>query len=272
MLFVFLLLCGPAHAQRFQQQDGLFYEVPDSADLQNQNFFNLDNRIYTPGKEFIYAYTLVKNDSALRVGTNARNDTKTKEWIFTSEANSDSLTIHYMGIKVLSGYGGLDQLFPDYSQTVIEQRYYSADTTLLFEGSTGLIENSNNVWLHPFRGKYFSVTEFSPFPYIKLPLKAGTSWTWKLNDISERWSDPRIVSYQGKQSAEYGYRIIGNKKIKTAMGKLRCHITLATAITSLGISTLVSYFHPQYGFVQLSYVNIDGTQIQLALVGVRNYR
>ncbi len=126
----------------------------------------------------------------------------------------------------------------------------------------------HNIWLHPFRGKYFSVLEFSPFPYIKFPAKQGFSWKWVLNDISERWSDKRIVQYSGKQQASYNYKITGTKTLNTSFGRLNCIRIEAIAETSLGITKLTSYYNKKYGFVALDYSNIDRSIIKLKLIEV----
>ncbi|MGZ8545009.1 MAG: hypothetical protein ACXWV0_06915 [Flavisolibacter sp.] len=265
-----LLFHLSASGQQLQHQDGLYYEVPDSSNLGNPDFFNQDNQIYKPGREFIYAYYLLKKADSFYVRVNQINDTKTQNWTLISPAQIDSLTIGFMGFEVQRGYGGMDHLFPDYSQTIIAQKYYSVHKQLLFDGSTGLIENKNNIWLHPFRGKYFSVLEFSPFPYVQLPLVKGNRWTWLLTDISERWSDNRIITYQGKQQATYQYKITGKKNIQTTFGPKICYVTEAEANTTLGLTRLTSYFHPEMGFMRLDYTNIDGSVIRLVLVEVRS--
>ncbi|MCX6275710.1 MAG: hypothetical protein NTV09_10945 [Bacteroidetes bacterium] len=271
--FLTLLAMVPAlsisiQAQSYRQLDGLYYETPDSANIGNKDFYNMDNRVYIPGKEFIFSYLIIKNADTLLIRIDSSGDTKTHNWTFVKKKDADSLTIQKLGIKVLEGYGGLDQLFPDFSQTVIQQSYYS-DSSILFDGYTGLIENDSNTWLHPFRGKYFSVLEFSPFPYIKLPAKKGSTWTWVLNDISERWSDKRIIDYSGKQHANYTYRNTGFKNILTPFGVKVCSVIEATAMTSLGISRLTSYYNESHGFLLLEYRNIDGSLIELLLTSVK---
>jgi hypothetical protein len=263
----FTFFCGLVFGQNFRQQDNLYYELPDSVTVKNTNFFNLDNNIYKPGIEFKFSYQIIKNGDTLLVRVDKKGDTKTSNWTFVKEGNVDSLTIQYVSFKILEGYGGLDQLFPDYSQTVIQQNYYSG-SGLLFDGTTGLIENMHNVWLHPFRGKYFSVLEFSPFPYIKFPATPGSNWKWILNDISERWSDKRIIEYSGKQQAIYAYRVTGTKTLNTSLGKLKCVVTKGIANTGLGITKLTSYFNKRYGFVALDYSNIDGSIVKLKLLEV----
>lgn len=267
LLFLLMFFCKLIYGQKYQQQDNLYYEFPDSITVKNKNFFNLDNNIYKPGVEFKFSYQIIKNGDTLLVRVDKIGDTKTANWTFVKEQDIDNLTIRYLSFKISEGYGGLDHLFPDYSQTIIQQNYYSANG-LLFDGATGLIENIHNVWLHPFRGKYFSVLEFSPFPYIKFPAKPSSNWTWILNDISERWSDNRIIEYSGKQHANYKYKIIKKKTLNTSFGKLNCIVTEAIANTSLGSTKLTSYFNKKYGFVALDYSNIDGSIVKLKLIEV----
>src|SRR2546423_3903264 len=233
LMFPFTFFCELVFGQKYRQQDNLYYEFPDSMTVKNKKFFNLDNNIYKPGIEFKFSYQIIKNGDTLLVKVDKTGDTKTSNWTFVKQQNADSLTIHYLSFKILEGYGGLDHLFPDYSQTVIQQNYYS-NNSLLFDGTTGLIENMYNVWLHPFRGKYFSVLELSPFPYMKFPAKRGSNWKWILNEISERWSDKRIIEYSGKQQANYEYKITGTKTLNTSLGKLNCVIIEGVANTSLG--------------------------------------
>lgn len=267
LIFLFTFFCAVVFGQNYQQQDDLYYELPDSTTIQDKNFFNVDNHIYKPGIEFKFSYQIIKNRDTLMVSVDKIGDPKTSTWSLVKEKNADSFTIRYVSFKVLDGYGGLDHLFPDYSQTIIQQNYYSADA-LLFDGLTGIIENSRNVWLHPFRGKYFSVLEFSPFPYIKFPATSNVSWKWGLNDISDRWSDKRIIEYRGKQRASYEYTINGTTLLNTSLGQLHCIVVDAVANTSLGVSRLTAYFNQKFGFVQLDYRNIDGSQIKFKLIEV----
>ncbi len=125
LILICTSFCELVFSQKYQQQDGLYYEFPDSLNVKNASFFNLDNHIYKPGMEFKFSYQIIKNDDTLLVRVAKLADTKTSDWTFVKEQKSDSLTIHYLSFKVLDGYGGLDHLFPDYSQTIIQQNYYS---------------------------------------------------------------------------------------------------------------------------------------------------
>lgn len=264
LLFSFAII-NMVNAQ-YDQLDGLYFEVPEKNNT-DQNFFNRDNQIYTIGKEFVYSYRLYRDRQSTFVTVQQKNDPQTKSWRFTN-SKIDSLTIQFLSFTILDGYGGMDHLFPDYSQTIIQQKYIAVNGDVLFDGATGLIENGKNIWLHPFRGKYFSVTEFSPFPYVQLPLKTGTKWNWRLPYIDSRWSDPRIIEYKGKVEATYRYQIVEEKKIETAFGALSCFVIDAVAENRIGKSKLRSYFHPLYGFVLLEYSTIDNGKLILELVQI----
>lgn len=274
--FLLILLFGLfiSADNQFKNSDGVLVEDPGT-DNQDHDFFNKDNKIYLPGHEFIYSYTIKKNSYTIKKNqkklycrTSAVNDTDTKNWTFVKPNEIDDLTIKYVGFKVLPGYGGMDDLFSDFSQTVVEQKYWSSNMTLLMDGSTGLVENAANVWLHPFRGKYFSATQMSPFPFIKFPLKKGETWDWNL-EIDSRWSDPRIISYDGKLPAKYKYELIDTQTISSQLGRLECSVIEGVATNRLGQSKLRSYFNSKYGFVRLEYKNIDESEIIFELTKVQ---
>src|SRR5262249_30644513 len=151
-----LLLAGGGSMKDW---NGLLLEVPD-AGRRDPDFFNRDNTIYLPGRTFVYSYAIRKDGAEVLCRTDAAGNHETKAGTFVKRGDADALTIRYVGFTVLPGYGGMDDLFPDFGQTVVAQKYWSSDMTVLFDGTTGLVENAANVWLHPFRGKFFSVTEF----------------------------------------------------------------------------------------------------------------
>lgn len=254
--------------RKLQDADGLQVELPNPA-IDDPNFFNADNRIYRPGREFVYSYTVVKDGSDVLVRTSAVDDTETRNWTLVRPEQADGLTIRNVGFEVMDGYGGLDDLFPDFSQTVVTQKYWNSGMSLLFDGATGLVENVANVWLHPFRAKYFSVTQLSPFPFFKYATESGQTWSWKLAEIDDRWSDPRIVEYSGNLSASYEYRVGGTKRVDVEGQDLECTVVESVATSRLGKSRLESCFNDKYGFIELKYSNLDGSKVDFVLSRVR---
>lgn len=249
--------------------NGLHFEIPNSSN-ENENFFNIDNKVYIPGKTFIFSYLFIKNADTSLCRVESILDQDRKKWTLLDVKLKDSLAIVHIGFKIQKGYGDLRHLFPEYSQTVIQQVYYSEDKILLSEGLTGLVENDSNVWIHPFRDKCFSITELSPFLFVKFPLVIGKKWTWRLEDIEEKWSDARFIEYHGKVTATYIYEITNRQKLNTPFGSLDCYVIKAEARNRLGRSYLTSYFNEKYGFVKLIYQNIDGSEIEQTLIEVRN--
>jgi hypothetical protein len=270
ILLPLILLISVLSAEQdanYSNWNGLLLERSDPT-KHDEDFFNRDNEIYLPGREFVFSYRLMKGGKSFYCRTSERGDVKTKTWSLVKTSAADKLTIKYIGFRVLPGYGGLTQLFPDYGQTVIQQLYYSSNKTLLQEGLTGLVENPKNVWVHPFRAKVFSVTEMSPFPYVKRPLKVGQQWSWRLDDIDDRWSDPRLVEYHGKVTSTYEYAVRGYRMLHTRLGKLNCIVIDASAKSRVGYARLRSYFHPTFGFVRLEYDNVDKSKLTIELVSL----
>ena len=114
---------------------------------------------------------------------------------------------------------------------------------------------------------FFEILELNPFPYIKAPFKIGTKWNWKLK-IGDYWSDKRGLEWKGEIENVYDYEIKKNKIISTKLGNLECFIVNATAKSRIGVTGLISYFNPKYGFVKLEYNNIDGTKTVLELENI----
>ena len=42
---------------------------------------------------------------------------------------------------------------------------------------TGIIENVEKIWTHPFRSNQYNFTQVAPFPQVELPLKIGKKWS-----------------------------------------------------------------------------------------------
>ncbi|UPL50780.1 hypothetical protein [Hymenobacter sublimis] len=136
---------------------------------------------------------------------------------------------------------------------------------------TGVAESPRGVWIHPPRYGEYAILELSPFPEIRLPFKPGQEWDWELS-VGSYWSNPAWAVWQGQMQVKTHYKSVGQQRVATPLGKLECQQVTAVARCSAGQATLSLLFHPQYGFVELDYVNIDGGRLrfQLLSVGVVN--
>ncbi|MEO0041201.1 MAG: hypothetical protein RL329_649, partial [Bacteroidota bacterium] len=132
--------------------------------------FNQDNTIYHCNKEFIFDYTIIKEQDSLycqfiqqRYGL--------PDWLLVSKKGiHPAFTVRKIGMAILPST-------EEDSQSWMVFRYYDqADSLLAGWEKTGLIDNPKNIWLHPPRSGFFAVTEFNSFPFIKQPYKIGTAW------------------------------------------------------------------------------------------------
>lgn len=138
-------------------------------------------------------------------------------------------------------------------------------------GATGVKEGPNGVWIHPPRFDEYKILELSPFPEIKLPFQIEQEWDWALG-VGPQWSDPTWAVWREEITVRTRYKSAGKQTINTPFGLLTCQHVTAEARSPVGKSTLELLFHPQYGFVELNYRNIDGQRLrfQLHSVGIEN--
>ena len=237
-----------------------------TADLMLLDSVDRDNKIYTVGTKMGFDYYFIKNQDTLKVLL--LDDMPYREassWVLvkadTVSENTKSLLIHKMTVEILK-----NSLFNG-TQTSGQMDYLNAYNQSLITSWTGIIEDKNRVWWHPFRAYHFFATEFSPFPEILTPFKIGTSWNQTVrvgkNTEALEWVD----DFEGNiLPVKSHYEITKKEKINTAFGVLKCWVVTAKAINQFGEATLISYFHEEYGFVRWDYVNIDGIRLVIDLV------
>ncbi|MHC5353712.1 hypothetical protein ACYSNX_05955 [Myroides sp. LJL115] len=237
-LFVFLLLIiyGSSNAQQY---DKVFIE---------KSKVDKNNVVYRVGSNFYY---MVKIQS------------ENKEY-YLDKAQKDSLTtnkneaIDEIQLSVVKSklFGRTNK-----NQTEIKYSDYPNPT---FRTSTGLVDNQENIWLHPPRFGYLKALETCPFPYIKLQERTGFTWTDQMS-IAPYWGDPRWGVWEGRLLLNYTYEIQGQDTLTTPLGELKTTKVYGIATTDIGQSSLVAYFNETYGFVNLEYTLFNGDIIILEL-------
>lgn len=130
---------------------------------------------------------------------------------------------------------------------------------------TGLVENKYNLWVHPPRFSLFEILELNPFPYIKLPARLGNEWTDSLK-IGAQWSNPLWKVWTGSVVLDYKYKITEHKSMIFRKQAVLCWVIESSAKSRLGETKLISYFNEEYGFIQMDYQNIDGSNISFNLL------
>ena len=229
--------------------------------------YNTDNTVFTVGKTFTYAFTHVTADGqTLYFCDNPGEKPYDKAWHFAT--GDSACRLDRVKICVTPGLKPFFAMMPGYSQTVLEYTYYSSSGKAAFASSSGVIENSKNVWMHPPRDKYFRILELNPFPFIRFPYREGATWKWKL-DVGASWSDVRWKTWDGMLHIRYRYHMGETETIPIpGGGEAECRIVRAEAVSRIGKTTLVLHYHPVYGFVRMHYVNIDGSRTFLDLITV----
>ncbi len=124
--------------------------------------------------------------------------------------------------------------------------------------STGFIENTAKIFIHPPRHNQYSITEVAPFPQIIYPIELNKEYK-SLNFIGSGWGD------WSNLKMIYNYKIIGKTKITISNNTYDCWIIQSISESELGLSTLKFLFNEQVGFVKMSYSFYDNTKIELQL-------
>jgi len=146
--------------------------------------------------------------------------------------------------------------------SVVGKRFWNCIDT------TGIIENSKEVWIHPFRNNEFYKTEIAAFPTVVLPLSDTTlqSMNGGSTHIMGNWG--LYNNTETKQSFEYI-----NKELKfySDIGEIECHKIIGIGDNSrYGKSMLEFYFNEDYGFTEMNYLTYDGDSILFKIIKVIN--
>ncbi len=85
---------------------------------------------------------------------------------------------------------------------------WTEDIKNLEKEKTGVLENTETIFLHPPRNKDYAILEFSPFPLVHFPLSVGQEWTWSL-DIGTHWAKQAgIKNFEGLQTFTHSYPVL----------------------------------------------------------------
>jgi hypothetical protein len=121
----------------------------------------------------------------------------------------------------------------------------------------GVIENSEQVWIHPLRCNYFFFTEVAPFPMVYRPIYKGQTWQDSLKVlIGGDWSNKTI---------QHQYRVIQQVNRRYGEHNLACWQIKAKGRFDLGVSYLEYFFNEENGFVEMNYVNFGGQKLNIVL-------
>ncbi len=129
---------------------------------------------------------------------------------------------------------------------------------------TGIIENEDEIWMHPFRSNQYSFTEVAPFPEINLPLEIGKTWTGGLS-IMDGWGDWEHTR------GSFAYEVVSREDVEVPYGRvLNAWKIQSTATYPFGTSKLDYWFDDELGFVKKEYENYGGQRLTIVLEEIAN--
>ena len=130
---------------------------------------------------------------------------------------------------------------------------------------TGVIENVEKIWTHPFRSNQYSFTQVAPFPQIELPLRIGKKWTDNNISLKEGFGDWANMKVKSE------FEIIETADIQTEYGEFKNSWKIkAVATFPLGKSELIYWFNEEFGFVKLDYTNYGNQRLKIEVAAIKD--
>lgn len=132
------------------------------------------------------------------------------------------------------------------------------------ESRSGVVENDSTVWIHPFRDNQYLYTEVAPFPQVrKNKLAIGNQWSGGILFIMKGWG-----KLKGRVKSTYYVSNMIEKKYNNELLSECWVIDAKGEHNKLGISTLNTIYHKDYGFLEMNYTIYNGAKIQFILENV----
>lgn len=228
-----------------QQEKRSFEDIPciESPNISNNN----QRHIYKPCRTFIYKARYWDHEYNLLSDELIQVDVPGRAWEHQPD-RQDEIVIQYQynaeDIGRLQSY----RLNPDLS-------YWTEKTT------TGIIEDEDQFWIHPFRSNQYDFTEVAPFPEVTFPLSIGKIWGGSLS-IGEGWG------VWSNSSVNHRYEIIAHEEVEIPFAVLKAWEISSIATAPYGTSFHNFWFNEEYGFVKMTVNNYAGQVLQFQLLEV----
>ncbi|MDM1501976.1 hypothetical protein HX071_07140 [Myroides marinus] len=212
-----------------------------------------NNSIYKVGRNFYYTYNI--EDAQ---GQELFVSDKDKNILTSNEDEAMKAQMKWEIIEPLKGKR------TNRRQTEIK---FSFVPNIWVTSFTGVVENEQNIWVHPIRMLFFKSLQTAPYPYIHVDKSIGYTWSDQMM-IGDYWSSPLWGEWKKGLLLDYTYTITDEVELTTALGVLHCQKVVSSAKSRLGETTLVSYFSKEYGFVRMEYKLLTGLEVVLDLTKV----
>ena len=208
--------------------------------------------VFKPCRELTYLATFVNNDGELITKSRIRFIPSGKRWAYQPE-KQDEIIVQYEFTKA------------DFERNKKYQLNESLPTDQWTSVvKTGIIENVEEIWMHPFRDNQYNFTEVAPFPQVQLPMEIGKAWKEQISPKGGYgdWSNKTIIS---------DFQVVLKESIIVPYGKINdCWKISARSIFDLGESHLEYWFNEKLGFVKFIYVNYGKQKLTIELQLVEN--
>ena len=143
------------------------------------------------------------------------------------------------------------------NKSILERKWQNQETT-------GIIENVEEIWTHPFRSNQYNFTQVAPFPQIELPLEIGKKWSDNKISLREGFGDWNNMKVKSE------FEVIENRDIQTEYGGFKNSWKIKAISTfPLGQSELVYWYQKNYGFVKLEYVNYGNQRLEIEIIKIK---
>ncbi len=279
-LFLIIISAVQLVSQELLYDSGLYYEKPIYSDT-SQSRYSLDNLSYKKNMIFLYDYYFIDKMGAkkkflmkgnmLNPDLNSENPMNLTDYVNPPDSAIDKIKL--IVSDWLNSYCSNDS---NCTQTVFSYDYLykngnPKDDFSWLDGTSGVIDNRKNLWMHPPRDYGFKILQLNPFPFYYLEEQIKR-WTWAL-DVGGFWLDSRWINHKETITIKYEYIKSVDENLTTPLGNINCRVTNGTGTAEVGNKLmktyLKSYYNMECGFVRLEYINIDGTKIIIQLVDIK---
>ncbi|PZE15838.1 hypothetical protein DNU06_15775 [Putridiphycobacter roseus] len=219
--------------------------------------------VYNKNKTYTYEAIFVQKDGDTLTTENIVVQPTGEPWVqktqtkFYIHYNTDSNFIHFV-----NPINARRKKFEKYKK-IYKKKGEDFSVWWTKKSSTGAIESSKELWIHPFRDNQYVYTEVAPFPCVELDsLNIGGNWHSSL-EIMLGWDNFKGTvksDYTVVKNEDYNY---GDVVLDSCW-----RINAIANHSTLGESKNNFLYHSEYGFVQQHLTLYDGTIISFKLIKV----
>lgn len=254
-LFISIFACGQLKHNTSSPPE---YDVVSYAKIVTQNgrtdtLFVTDSIprnpiIFVADRKYTYIGTYIANNKDTISRTNI-------DLLASNNRLESNYTTNQMDVQFVINYDPADS---------VKHSPYSHNKTFSYWADTvheGIIENIQQVWIHPIRFNQFLWTETIAYPQCMLPLSVNKSWTGQTTIPTGTWGD-----WQGATISNQ-YTVVGKQNFELEGKVLDCWEVQCTSELVGAKAHLNFLFHEDFGFVQMHYTHYSGDQVWFDMVG-----